>query len=282
MSKKKDFDVDPIAEQILAESLESMLDQIIDGRMSIKIGEKILIFRESTEAEKFEAEIFGQTHSEDLKKREVPLYDSSLVPLMVRKRCKKYDLDYGVIANRMDIMSKMFEYIQKQTEEGGIDPKSLQGAQAVSWYSELRKKCFSEEELMELEQIEAIEQMVSEMKLKTYEHYADRAKTYFLMARTISLFENGEDKVIFSVTEAETAYGPLPIVDVIEGFDWKMSNAEWITVVEKFNAFIKGVGPNFLSQLSGLLNVGDSSGTPVESAEPSRSKDDLQDGQEIS
>jgi len=277
MSEKEDA----VADKIEQEAIERTLDRIIDGRMSIRIADKIVVFRTPTDNEKFEADMIAQNHVEELRMRDgIKLYDAALVPMLVRKRCDAAGIDYSLVNDRAELFQKMMDKIAKLQESEEKPFKDLDNQlENIGWYIKLRKEIYTPEELIRLEQVEAIEQMVAEYKLKTFEHYADRARKFYLIVKVAEIFEEGEYKTAFIFKWAETAFGKLPVSDVIDK-EWKLNQEDWTKVFEKFNSFMEGVGPNFMSLLSGLLPDGGESGLQAENSEsPLSEEEPSQNGQ---
>lgn len=282
MTNEHENKKDVFTEELEAAAIEEALDQIIDGRMSFRVGDKIFIVREPTEVEKFESEIIGENHIHNLKENgEIKLYDSELVPVMVRQKCERLGIDYALMSERAELLQKLLNHVRDMNKEKLAEKMGTEFEGAM-WLMSVRKDCYTNDELHNLEKIEAIEAMVSKFQLKTWEHYGDRAKSLYLMACTISLFEDDKDeKPIFEFAEEETRFGKFPIVkSLIEG--WKIIPEEFSLITEKFKIFEKGVNPNFLSELSGIVTAGDLSGTLVKTAESSPSEETSQDGQPTS
>jgi len=172
---------DHIVEEIEAQVIEEQLNQIIDGRMMLKLANNILVLREPSESEKYEADFFANNHVYNLKQDpKIRLYHSNLVPMLVRKECEKLGIDYSVVTKRVEITEKILKYVQDNKQDAE-EFEDLDPFKAIKWYNKMRKESLTKQDADSLEQIEAIESMVGEYKLKTYEHYGERARIFFLM-----------------------------------------------------------------------------------------------------
>jgi len=273
---------DPIKEELSMQEVENKLDQILDGRMFFKLSDRIFVIRESSETEKFEANMLSSKHITQLKKRsDVDLYDRALVPLKVKARCKEIGVKYANVNKRSDLMTKLFEYARSEADRNpDIASFDLMSVEGIRWYNKLRKECFTDDEMELLEEIEAIESMVEEMKIHTYEHYGDRAKSFYLMACTLEEYKDGDYHKVFRYAEEETKFGVLPVVKIRDGVEG-LTETDVVLAIEKYKAFERGIEPNFLLKLLGTQNGGDSSGTQVKSVESDHLEEIPQDGQEI-
>jgi len=98
------------------------------------------------------------------------------------------------------------------------------------------------------------------------------------MAATVTFEDDSSD---VTVTTETTGYGAIPVIDcVVDTF--VLEDGDWETLFEKYNGFEQGMTPNFFSQLSTILNVGEASGTPADQQESSPSEVDPEGGPQTS
>lgn len=271
MSKKEDKQLEELTK--VTNELDDVLAQISSGKFVTEVeGLGSITFIEPDEAQRFEAQVFYNSTLKKLKDNpSVDLYDQTLLPAIIKKRCKEQGIRYAVVNQRGQLVKKVLQYM-----EGVYGEESTGENLDIVKYLECRGKALNEDEVDILSDIDLIDNIGAELKTQTYQHFAERTRTFFFMANCIFY---GPDKPVFKLVEKQTTmFGPIWVVESAD--DSVQLNAGMIeNIVIAFRSFIEGLAPDFLSALSAIRAAGKQLGQLQKSLGNLPSEDTPESGQ---
>ncbi|WP_113676199.1 hypothetical protein [Vallitalea guaymasensis] len=203
-----------------------------------------LVFIKLSGHEKSQA---SRIYSKELMKlhKEGGLYSEALLESVLKNLCEEQGIDYTAVISARKLYERAFKRMPVELR----DIKKLTQDEIVKLSKEEQKKvlgdikkktekaskyfeqCFSDEEKVIVEEAKRVEQLESELRLNTYEHYAKKAQIRFELFLSARLEENIESKYFKEESE-------------IEELDQLIQK----NLYEKFISFRNGASDNFLSK----------------------------------